>query len=51
MTFQYFIALIVVTLTLDFLIVALVDGVAGIFLGITGDKWIKVVVKNDGFNH
>ncbi len=51
MTFQYFIALILITLTLDFCIVALIEGVVGMFLGITGDKWIKVVVKNDGFNH
>lgn len=51
MTFQYFIALILITFTLDFCIVALIEGVVGMFLGITGDKWIKVVVKNDGFNH
>jgi len=51
MTFQYFIGLILVTFALNFCIVALVDGVVRIFLGITGDKWIKVVVKNDGFNH
>jgi hypothetical protein len=51
MTFQYFIALIIIAFTLDFIIVALIDGVVGVFLGITGDKWIKVVVKNDGFNH
>ena len=51
MTFQYFIGVILVTFALDFCIVALIEGVVGMFLGVTGDKWIKVVVKNDGFNH
>jgi hypothetical protein len=51
MTFQYFIGAIIVMFVLDFCVVALIDGVVGMFLGITGDKWIRVVVKNDGFNH
>ena len=46
MTFEYFLALVLVTFVLDFFIVALVDGVVGIFLGITGSKWIKVVIRN-----
>ena len=46
MTFQYFIGLILVTFSLDFLIVALIDGVLGLFLDTTGNKWIKVIVRN-----
>ena len=45
MTFQYFIALIIVTLTLDFLIVALLDGVLGMFYRPVGDRYVKVVIK------
>ncbi len=51
MTFQYFIGAIIVTFVLNFCIVALVDGVVGIFLNVTGSKWLKVVVKNDGLNY
>ena len=46
MTFQYFIGALLLTLVLDFCIVALIDGVVGIFLDITGSKWIKVIVRN-----
>jgi hypothetical protein len=51
MTFQYFIALIVITFAFDFFIVALLDGVVGIFLNTTGAKNLKVVIKNDGMNY
>ena len=45
MTFQYFISLIVITFALDFAIVALLDGVLGMFYRPVGDRYIKVVVK------
>ena len=51
MTFQYFIGIVIVTFTLNFTVMALLDGVIGIFLNATGGKNIKVVVKNDGFNY
>ena len=51
MTFQYFIGLIIVSFALNFFIVALLDGVVGIFHDSIGGKHIKVVVKNNGFNY
>lgn len=51
MTFQYFIGLLIVAFALNFVIVALLDGVIGIFLYTTGSKWLKVVIKNDGLNY
>ena len=45
MTFQYFISLVVITLALDFVIVALLDGVLGMFYRSVGDRYVKVVVK------
>ncbi len=45
MTFQYFIALIIITLVLDFAIVALLDGVIGMFYRPGGDKYVKVIIK------
>jgi hypothetical protein len=51
MTFQYFIGLIIVTFALDFFIVALLDGVVGVFLHSIGVKHIKVVVRNTGYNY
>jgi hypothetical protein len=51
MTFQYFISAIIVTFAFDFFVVVLLDGVMGIFLNVTGSKWLKVVIKNDGLNY
>jgi hypothetical protein len=45
MTFQYFIGLIIVTFALDFAIVALLDGVIGMFYRPVGDRYVKVIIK------
>lgn len=51
MTFQYFIALVIVGFTFNFCMIALIDGVVGIFQNATGGRNIKVVIKNDGTNY
>ena len=51
MTFQYFVGAIIVTFSLNFLIVVLLDGVIGMFVHAVGGHNIKVVVKNDGLNY
>ena len=51
MTFTYFIGLIIVSAMLNFCIVTMLDGILGLFYRQTGDKYVKVIVKNDGFNY
>jgi hypothetical protein len=51
MTFQYFLGAIIFTLMLNFCITVMLDGIFGMFYRPNGDKFLKVVIKNDGFNY
>jgi hypothetical protein len=51
MTFQYFIGAIIFTLMLNFCVGVLIDGMLGLFYRPLGEKYTKVIVKNDAFNY
>jgi hypothetical protein len=51
MTFQYFIGTIIFAFALDFSVVAALDGLFGLFYRPIGDRYLKVVLKNDGMNY
>jgi hypothetical protein len=51
MTFQYFIGTIVFAFMLDFVVVVALDGMFGLFYRPIGDRYLKVVLKNDGTNY
>jgi hypothetical protein len=48
MTFQYFIGTIIFAFEMDFCVMVLLDGLFGLFYRPIGDRYLKVVVKNDG---
>jgi hypothetical protein len=51
MTFQDFIGTIIFALMLNFCVTVLLDGLLGLFYRPLGDKYLKVIVKNDGANY
>lgn len=51
MTFQDFIGTIIFTLMLNFCLTVLLDGLFGLFYRPLGEKYLKVIVKNDGMNY
>ena len=51
MTFQDFIGTIIVAFMLNFCVTVLLDGLFGLFYRPLGDKYLKVIVKNDGINY
>ena len=50
MTFQYFIGTIIFASGLNYCVMVLLDGIFGLFYRPLGDRYLKVIVKNDGLN-
>jgi hypothetical protein len=51
MTFQYFIGTIIFAFMLNFCLTALLEGLLSLFYRPIGDRYLKVLVKNDGLNY
>ena len=51
MTFQYFIGTILFAFAMNFCVVVALDGIFGLFYRPIGDRYLKVVLKNDGTNY
>jgi hypothetical protein len=51
MTFQDFIGTIIFALMLNFCLTVLLDGLFGLFYRPLGEKYLKVIIKNDGMNY
>ncbi len=50
MTFESFIGTIIFAFAINFSVVAAFDGIFGLFYRSIGNRYLKVVVKNDGTN-